>query len=207
MKSSIPTKKSYRALRHDLVRQRQKENCATAHHPTEKAAQIHTTLTGSRDLTILELFAGRGNCTKIYQAYGTVDAYDKTYLKTGDSYRIFHQLIAEKKKYNVVDLDPYGFPNRFFPDIFLLIESGFLFVTMPKPYVNILNKITATHLTSYYGAQNPSEAVIVEKIKQWGLCHWRKVDLLSSLDCKSVWRFAFKVEKVKATEYTGTRNH
>ncbi|MBK9723418.1 MAG: hypothetical protein IPO78_17780, partial [Saprospiraceae bacterium] len=109
-------------------------------------------------------------------------------------------------KFDVVDLDPYGFPNRFFPDIFLLIDKGILFVTMPKPYVNILNGITAAHLISYYGGQNPNEQTIIERIALWGLCHWRKVELIDSIDCKSVWRFAFAVEKVNATDYTGVRN-
>jgi len=119
---------------------------------------------------------------------------------------LFHKLIYEKKKFTIIDLDPYGFPNRFFPDIFLLIDDGILFVTMPKPYVNILNGITQTHLISYYGEQNPSEDSIIERIALWGLCHWRKVELIDSIDCKSIWRFAFSVKKVKATDYTGVRN-
>ena len=133
-------------------------------------------------------------------------AYDKKYLNTGDSFIIFHKLIAEKNKFNVIDLDPYGFPNRFFPDIFLLIDKGIMFITMPKPYVNILNGITQTHLISYFDDHNPSEKKIIEKFVLFGLCHWRKVELLNVLNLKSVWRFAFKVEKVKATDYTGVKN-
>ena len=77
---------------------------------------------------------------------------------------------------------------------------------MPKPYVNILNGITQAHLISYYGEHNPNKETIIERIALWGLCHWRKVELIDCVDCKSVWRFAFKVEKVKATEYTGVKN-
>jgi hypothetical protein len=77
---------------------------------------------------------------------------------------------------------------------------------MPKPYVNILNGITAQHLISYYGEKNPNESIIIERIILWGLCHWRKVQLKDCIDCKSIWRFVFHVEKVKATEYTGVRN-
>lgn len=203
--------KTYRAIRHDIVRLKQSENSTEVHHPDEKINQIMSIFSEcgykqGENTKILELFAGQGNCTKIYRKYGEVLAYDKKYLKTGDSYIEYHRLIADKKKFNVVDLDPYGFPNRFFPDIFLLIDNGILFVTMPKPYVNILNGITQTHLISYYGEHNPSEKTIISKIVLLGLCHWRKVELLSSLDCKSIWRFAFAVNKVKATEYTGVRN-
>ena len=204
--------KTYRAIRHDITRAKQKQNCDTVHHPDEKINQINEAMLECfpdeqlTNLSILELFAGRGNLTKIYQNFGSVSAYDKKWLKTGDSYIEFHKLIGVKMKYDVIDLDPYGFPNRFFPDIFLLIDKGVLFVTMPKPYVNILNGITASHLISYYGEQNPSEQTIIERIVLFGLCHWRKVELISSIDCKSVWRFAFAVEKVKATDYTGVRN-
>src|SRR5699024_7543110 len=123
-----------------------------------------------------------------------------------NSFREYHRLIADGKKFEVIDLDPYGFPTRLFPDIFLLIEDGYLFVTMPKPYVNILNGITATHLTCYFGEQNPSSETIVNKIAELGLCHWRKVELLDELNLKSVWRYAFKVTKIKATDYTGVIN-
>lgn len=220
------SKKTYRAIRHDIVRIKQKENSNEVHHPNQKINQIKEILSGIcfwGDLSILELFAGQGNLTKVYSEYGEVianeykkDVYKKLVQNTKDlmlvhcnnvdSFIDFHQLIALKQKFDVIDLDPYGFPNRFFPDIFLLIDKGILFVTMPKPYVNILNGITATHLISYYGEQNPSEDTIVERIVLFGLCHWRKVQLISSIDCKSVWRFAFDVEKIKATDYTGVKN-
>ena len=198
--------KTYRALRHDIVRTRQKTNAADAHHPEEKTDQIKRVLSRKSGLKILELFAGQGNLTGLYSVYGDVFTFDRKYLKTGDSFLVYHRLISEKKVFDVVDLDPYGFPNRFFPDVFLLIEKGFLFVTMPKPAVNILNGITQTHLISYYGEHNPSKEKVVEKIALSGLCHWRKVVLIDEIDCKSVWRFVFSVERVKATEYTGVRN-
>jgi hypothetical protein len=201
--------KSYRAIRHDVVRQKQKLNVDEVHHPDEKINQIQWVLNNliqQQDHTILELFAGQGNLTKIYENYGNVTVCDKKYNKTGDSFLLYHKFIYEKKKFTIIDLDPYGFPNRLFPDIFLLIDNGILFVTMPKPYVNILNGITRTHLISYYGEHNPSEDTIIEQIATWGLCHWRKVELIDSIDCKSIWRFAFHVTKVKATEYTGVRN-
>jgi hypothetical protein len=214
--------KTYRAIRHDIIRQKQKENNANVHHPNQKANQIKRVLSGI-DLSILELFAGHGNCTKVYSDYGEVTAFEKNakvfksllentndcqmvQCHKADSYLEYHRLVFLGLKFDVVDIDPYGFPNRFFPDVFLLIDDGILFVTMPKPYVNILNGITATHLISYYGEQNPSEKTIIERICLWGLCHWRKVELIDSMDCKSIWRFAFKVNRIKATEYTGVKN-
>jgi hypothetical protein len=197
--------KTYRAIRHDIVRAKQSINSDEVHHPKLKQAQIQRLLTGN-NYKILELFAGQGNLTKVYSEFGTVDCFDKKSLNTGDSYRVFHRLISESKTYDVVDIDPYGFPNRFFPDVFLLIESGYLFVTMPKPYVNILNGITQTHLNCYFNQPNPNVEAILYQIATWGLCHWRKVILLDSIDLGRLWRFGFSVEKVKATDYTNTKN-
>jgi len=218
--------KTYRAIRHDVVRLKQDVNCNTVHHPVKKILQIRKVLSGfnnGKNLRILELFAGHGNLTKVYSEFGHVTANEKSKkvyqrlientsafsnvdCNNVNSFYDFHTLIARKKVFDVIDLDPYGFPNRFFPDIFMLIDSGVLLITMPKPYVNILNGITAAHLISYYGEQNPSEQKIIEKIVLYGLCHWRRVELISRMDFKSIWRFAFSVEKIKATDYTGVRN-
>lgn len=215
--------KSYRAIRHEIVRARQNIGSDDTRHPQEKSSMIRNVLDGKTGVHTLELFAGTGNCTKVFAEYGAVTATEKvgkiyeqlvdetkhieniTCVRK-DSFVHFHQLIAEKKTFDVIDIDPYGFPNRFFPDIYLLIDNGYLFVTMPKPYVNILNGITRAHLISYYGEHNPTEQQIVERMALWGICHWRKVTLVASQDLKSVWRFCFNVEKVKATEYTGVRN-
>lgn len=198
--------KTYRAVRHDVVREKQRNNADEVHHPEEKTEQIKRILLGKNDLKILELFSGQGNLTKIYKNYSkTIECYDKK-LKTGDSFILFHKLIYERKKYDVIDIDPYGFPNRFFPDIFLLIDSGYMFITMPKPYVNILNGITKQHLTCYYGEYNPGLETIIEKIKLYGLCHWRSCEEVDIVDLGRLWRIALKVEKVKATDYTGTKN-
>jgi len=197
--------KTYRAIRHDVVRKKQRENSAECHHPEQKENQIRTVLKNKSDLKILELFAGHGNLTKIYKDFGNVDCYDKL-LKTGDSYLVFHKLIGERKKYDVIDLDPYGFPNRFFSDIFLLQTKGYMFITMPKPFVNILNGITKQHLICYYGEHNPPKETIIEKIKLYGLCHWRELTLLSCLDFGRIWRLCFEVNRVLATEFCGVRN-
>lgn len=198
--------KTYRATRHDAVRLKQKNNDEEVHHPIAKSLQIDRVIGAFSGLKILELFAGQGNLTGVYHKFGSVECYDRKYLHTGDSYLVFHRLIYEKKIYDVIDIDPYGFPNRFFPDIFLLIEEGFMFITMPKPFVNILNGITATHLMAYYEKENPSLDRVLLKLKHFGLCHWRDVYLLEYLETDRMWRFAFHVSKVKATEFTGVKN-
>lgn len=69
-------KKTYRAIRHDITRAKQKQNADEVHHPDEKINQIRNVLSGY-DLSILELFSGNGNCTKVYSEYGEVLAFEK----------------------------------------------------------------------------------------------------------------------------------
>jgi hypothetical protein len=197
--------KSYRALRHEVVRKRQADNCATTTHPTEKSAQIRSILHEKTGLSTLELFAGNGNLSTIYSLHGSVLCFDKK-LGTGDSFTEYHRLIADRRKFDVIDLDPYGFPSRFFPDIFLLIDNGFLFVTCPIPSVNILHDITKTHLQVFYGSDNPSIEQISVRIAEFGLCHWRQVELIDCIKIDRMYRLAFKVMRVKSTEYTGVNN-
>lgn len=197
--------KTYRAIRHDVIRKKQSQNNDDCHHPLEKKEQIERFLEKKNNLKILELFCGQENLSPLYEEHGDLEKYDKK-LKTGDSFKLFHKLISENKKYDVVDIDPYGFPSRFFPDIYLLLEDGLLFITFPKPWVNILNGITQTHLFSYYGSNNPTLEEIQEKIVLYGLCHWRKVQFLDVLDLGRLWRFCLSVQKIKSTEYTGTKN-
>ena len=81
-----------------------------------------------------------------------------------------------------------------------------MFVTCPKPFVNILHDITKTHMVCYFGKPNPSEDDVVEAITLFGLCHWREVFFEDIVDMGRLWRFAMRVKRVKATDYTGVRN-
>ena len=201
----------------------QRDNDDLMHHPNEKINQLGkhiSVLDADRDLNVLELFGGYGNLTEQYLKLGTTtvlekdtkkvqhlkDTYKEADVIKADSFLKIYDLIYNKNKYDIVDVDPYGFPNRLFPHIYLTMEDSLFFVTMPKPYVNVLNALTQTHLTSYFKHQNPSIETIIEQFCSWGLCHWRYVQLLDCIDLKSVWRICFHVKKVKATEYTNTVN-
>ena len=70
-------KKTYRAIRHDVVRKKQSENSNQVHHPDAKIRQVRKCLDnfcGLDEISILELFAGHGNLTIVYAEYGDVYA-------------------------------------------------------------------------------------------------------------------------------------
>ena len=190
---------------HPATRLKQALHDDDVHHPAEKIHQIREFLPKrEQPYEILELFAGGedGNLSKVYREFGTVERYDKK-LGTGDSFLQIHRLIWERKTFDVVDLDPYGFPSRMFPHVFQLMDDSFFFMTFPKFSVNITNRMNDVHQESYYGVASPSMAQVIERITSWGLCHWRAVEFLDSIEFAQMWRFAFRVRKVKATDYTG----
>ena len=198
-------KKTYRAIRHDIVRQRQRENIASTNHTTEKRLQVERILAGKSNLAILELFAGDGFLTRALEPFGQVTSLDKRH-GTGDSFLEYHRYIADRRKFDVVDADPYGFPSRLFPDIFLLIDDGIFLVTIPSASVNIPNGLVKTHLQSYYGEELPDIDAISKRIAEYGLCHWRQVTEIDCIKIGRMWRVAYEVKKVSATDYTGVRN-
>jgi len=224
MNEELIKEKTYRAIRHDIKRAQQKGNAENVHHPDEKINQLLRTKSiissVKSNVSILELFGGWGNLTKEYLNIGGVTVLEKdtdkcahlkdsikaTEVVRADSFLKVYELISKKRSYDIVDADPYGFPNRLFPHIFLMMKRSLFYVTIPKPYVNILNGMTQAHLHCYYNSTNPSLEEIVNQIAVWGLCHWRKVEMVDALDLKSVWRVCFFVERVKATDYTGVVN-
>lgn len=187
-------------------RKKQKEYTDEYHHPKEKINQIYKILNNKSyddKFKILELFCGNGNLTKIYKNYGNVSSFDKI-CGDGDSYRLFHKLIYEKKIYNLIDLDPYGFPCRFFPDIFLLINDGYLIVTICK--LKKANLWTLKLMESYFTVRKPNETQIINTFCNEGMKHWRYVKPIDILNLEKVFRIVFSVKRVHACNYCGTTN-
>ncbi len=88
-----------------------------------------------------------------------------------------------------------------------MIKDGYLFLTIPPASVNILHDITKTHLFAYYGKESPKIQDMIDKIILYGLCHWRQVQLVDCIKIDRMYRAVFSVKRIKATEYTGVRNH
>ena len=184
----------------------QKEYTNEYHHPIEKIEQINKILQNKifdKKFKILELFCGNGNLTREYKKYGIVESYDKI-CGDEDSYRLFHKLIYNKCQYDLIDLDPYGFPVRFFPDIYLLIKDGFLIVTISK--LKKANLWTLKLMESYFGVRKPNIDKIIKTICNEGMKHWRFVNLINFIDLGKVYRILFSVNRVHACKFCGTTN-
>lgn len=156
---------------------------------------------------VLELFAGpSGFLTKTYESEGCqVTAFDKR-LGTGDSYLAVHRLVADGHTFDIVDIDPYGYPFRLFPHAFQLIDKGVMLVTIPKTGCNHGNNITWQMLQVFTGSPAPSLEQLLTIFWGWGLQYWREVNLIRGIEFDRIWRLLLDVKKVKATEFCGVRN-
>lgn len=218
---AIALETSLSSVKHKYRRLTQNDNEDRYHHPTEKIDQIRRILPRKK-LHTLETNCGWGNLTQIYQEYGEVLAWDNDRKRTDyvnklcmedvdaetvDSFNEIHKLLWCKLYFDVVDLDPYGYPSRFFPHVFELIKDGYLFVTFPKLGAQKMNKITVKHLEIFWDI-TPDNNInykdkILERIPILGMQSYREVTLLDEIDLGRMYRFAFKVERKSALDLVG----
>jgi 16S rRNA G966 N2-methylase RsmD len=207
------------SVKHKYIRLKQSDNDDKHHHPEEKIEQIKNIINNKNNLHILETNAGLGNLTSQYQKYGKVLALDidtKKIQKINemklenvktikcDAFREIHRLIYEGNKFDVIDLDPYGYPSRYFPHIFQLINDGLLFVTFPKIGVQQINKITLEHYKVFWDISLEDKHIYQEKIhkkmKDFAMQNYRSCDIINSSDLGRMHRFAYKVKKESALD-------
>lgn len=210
---------SVASVKHKYRRLTQNDNHDRYHHPIEKIEQIRRLLP-RKELQILETNCGWGNLTTLYQEYGTVLAWDNDKKRinhiekmcmadvdaeTVDSFNEIHRLVWAKCHFDVIDLDPYGYPSRFFPHVFELIKDGYLFVTFPKLGAQKMNKITIKHLEVFWGIRRGIDykTTILQQIATLAMQSYREANLIDEVDLGRMYRFAFKVEKKSALDLVG----
>ena len=185
------------------TRLKQKLNDDDYHHPKEKILQLEGLakfLCGS----ILEVFAGKGNLTDFYSKFGSVTSMTKE--KFGNSFDEIYRLRADKKKFNVIDIDSYGYPDKFFPIVFELMQDECLLIfTFPIVGVNCLNGISEQHFYTFYRGI-PTIGDVIGSISDWGLREWFLSSIADIKKIKRIYRFAFICKRVKATEMCNVRN-
>ena len=159
----------------------------------------------SEGMDVLEVFAGQGNLTEFYTGCGCrVEAMTKE--KFGSSFDAIYKLRADRKKYDLIDIDSYGYPDKFFPVVFeMLKDEGTLVFTFPIVGVNCLNGITEQHFYTFYRGI-PTIGDVVGQITDWGLREWIMTSLVDIQKIKRIYRFVFHCSRKKATEMCNVRN-
>lgn len=187
---------------HKETRAKQAGNEDEYHHPDEKMAQLDNHL----DLihgNILEVFAGQGNLTKYYQEHGKVTPMTKE--EFGSSFDAIYKLRGERKKYDFIDIDSYGYPDLFFPVVFEMMKpkAGF---TFPVVGVNCLNGIMEQHFINFWRSSRPTIGDVTGVLTDMALRNWYLIKLVDVQKVKRIWRFVFECERQKATTMCNVKN-
>lgn len=177
------------------IDKRQREGDTDCHHPIEKEGLFKETYNPDniQGLNAFEYFEGHKYMTKIYEEAGLNVSGNDIKDQKVDSYLLFHKHIWEKKKFDLIDLDPYGLPFRFFPDIYLLMNNNcYLYVTAVKYHVPILSWRRKMKFRGYFQKEKPTYDDYIEFIKLMGECHGFEVEYLGGVSLnKNIGRFAF----------------
>ena len=194
------------AKTHKEIRHKQSINDDDYHHPIEKIEQLKRFEDIFRDKKILEVFAGQGNLSKYYNSISD-KVFSMSKEKTGDSFNYIHKIKFDKKKFDVIDIDSYGYPDKLFPVVFdCLTDNAYLIFTFPIVGVNCLNEITEQHYINFWRSNRPTIGDVVGCITDYGLRNWQFCKLVDVSKIKRIWRFIFKIEKQKATLICNTKN-
>lgn len=197
-------KKLSNSEKHQIVRAAQSNNADSHHHPVEKMMQLDE-LKDHIYGDILEVFGGQGNLTEYYSKLGQVTSLTKE--TTGDSFDYIYKLRAENKLYDVIDIDSYGYPSKFFPVVFEMIkDEGLLIFTFPVLGVQCVNGIVEQHFINFWGSARPTIGDVTGKVTDFALREWKIASLISVRKIKPIWRLAFLIKQEKATLFCNVRN-
>ena len=190
--------------KHKEIRKGQKENLDKYHHPDQKINQLENfkdDISGN----ILEVFGGQGNLTKWYEKQGKVTSMTKE--TTGNSFDYIYKLRGERKKYNVIDVDSYGYPDKFFPVVFeMMRDKCILIFTFPIVGINCLNGITEQHFINFWRSPRPTIGDVTGILTDFALRSWYLLSLKDVQRIDRIYRFVFECNRVKATELCNVKN-
>ncbi len=211
------------SVKHKARRLGQSANLDKYKHTEEKRAQAAKFLVGS-NLHILETHGGFGGMTEFYRDFGEVECYDikqdrvdavnnmgmenVTAVK-GDSEKEIYRLLAFDCRYDVVDIDPYGMPSRYFPHAFSLVDDGLMLITLPMVGVAQMNKITIRHLHAFWGVTEERGASYVDavlcRLADYAFMHGRGFEVLDVAKIDRIYRLCLRVKKESLCDLVGLR--
>lgn len=209
------------SVKHKIRRLQQDQNQDRYKHTAEKIEQVKKFITGSGRF-ILETNCGFGGLTEFYSSFGEVEGYDIKKDRVdhvnalghedviaihADSEKEIYRLLYSKCVFDVVDIDPYGMPSRYFPHAFGLIDDGVMFITLPMIGVAQINKITIRHLQSFWGVELSDKDSYVEKVierlKDYAFMFKRELEVLDVAKIDRIYRLCLKVQKKSCCDIVG----
>ena len=120
-----------------------------------------------------------------------------------------YRLIAHKCKYDIVDIDPYGLPSRYFPHAFGLIDDGVMFLTFPVMGVAQINKITIRHYQAFWGISLSDKNIYLDMIKSkledFAFQHKRSIEFVDVIKIGRIYRIAIRVKRKSLCDIVGLK--
>jgi tRNA G26 N,N-dimethylase Trm1 len=210
-------------VKHKIRRLQQSKNLDRYKHTAEKTGQIVKYLKPGSN--VLETHCGFGGLTRFYadndcfvDAYDIkqkrVDAvnsigYERVHATRANSEEEILALLYSKIHYDVIDIDPYGFPSRYFPLVFGLINDGVMFLTFPIMGVAQINKITIRHYLAFWGITLSDKEnyvrKIFERLEEYAFMQKREIKLLDCIKIDRVYRLAISVKKKSLVDIVGLK--
>jgi tRNA G26 N,N-dimethylase Trm1 len=214
------------SVKHKIRRIQQNGNDDRYKHTAEKLNQMQMCLRVfnlPKKSHILETHCGYGGMTNHYAKLAEVECYDIVKERSAsvnlqhenvtaihaNSELELYRLIAHKCKYDVVDIDPYGLPSRYFPHAFGLIDDGLMFLTFPVMGVAQINKITIRHYQAFWGIELSDKEfyldIIKSKLEDFAFQHKRSIEFIDSIKIGRIYRIAMRVRKESLCEIVGLK--
>ena len=184
-----------------------KANVDEYHHPDEKIEQLERMthfIDGGCD--VLEVFAGKGNLTKWYEDHAR-SVTPMTLDSSGNRFDAIYALRGQRKRYDVIDIDSYGYPSRFFPVVFeMMKKEAMLIITFPVVGVCCLNGITEQHFINFYRSSRPTIGDVTGILTDMALRGWYLLSLHDVRKIKKIYRMVFMCRREKSTELCNVKN-
>ena len=189
-----------------IQRRLKKLNVDAYHHPDEKIAQLERMSFIDGSCRVLEVFAGDGNLTKWYEARAK-SVLPMSRETTGDSFHAIYTLRGERKRFDVIDIDSYGYPSKFFPVVFEMMKpTAMLIITFPVVGVACLNGITEQHFINFYRSSRPTIGDVTGILTDMALREWILLSLYDIRKIKKIYRLVYMCRREKATELCNVKN-
>ena len=216
------------SVKHKVRRLQQAGGLEKYSHPKEKFDLVNPYLLElssrkGRSIDVMETHCGFGGMTRVYSQFGSVLGFDIVQERIdsctescsnfvgikGDSERELLRLRYEKKRFDLVDVDPYGLPSKYFPHVFGLIDNGLLILTFPMMGVAQINALTIKHYLVFWDIALNDKDVYVEKIikklNDYAYIEKRKITVEKVIKINRIFRFVIKVEKISLTKLLGMK--
>lgn len=183
-----------------------KQNTYNNEHIDEKYRLNNMFLEKIQPKTVLDLYVGEKNFYKNYKV--TTNDINKNikadYHK--DAHKLICELYSKNKKYDLIDLDPFGSAYDCFDLAIKMAKKG-LIITLGELGHKRWKRLD--YVSRYYGINDLDDFTIenlIKEIQKIGLRNKKKLVVVQYQEWKNIGRVYFKIENIKITSQWETNN-